>query len=115
LYMVLFHFAGKTVTGGPRVVSAQWFQLFYEFMLSFACLAGITGMIIGMIVFIRPSSLKLVESWGNQTVSVQPFIERMERRFVAIDDWVERHTRLFGGLVVLLSFLIGFFIWEVMR
>jgi hypothetical protein len=115
LYLVLFHFAGKTVTGGPPAVSAQWFLMLYEFMLSFACLAGITGMIVGMIVFIRPSSLKLVESWGNRAVSVQPYFERLERRFVAIDDWVEHHTRLFGGVVLLLSCLIGFLIWEVMR
>jgi hypothetical protein len=115
LYLVLFQFAGKTVTGGPRAVSAQWFLLLYEFMLSFACLAGITGMIVGMIVFIRPSSLKLAESWGNRAVSVQPFFERLEQRFVAIDDWVARHTRLFGGVVLLLSFFLGFLIWEVMR
>jgi hypothetical protein len=115
LYLVLFQFAGKTATVGAQAVSAQWFLLLYEFMLSFACLAGITGMVVGMIVFIRPSSLKLVESWGNQTVSVQPFFERLEQRFVAIDDWVERHTRLFGGVVLLLSFFIGFLIWEVMR
>jgi hypothetical protein len=115
LYLVLFQFSGKSTAGGSQGVSAQWFLLLYEFMLSFACLAGVTGMIVGMIVFIRPSSLKLVESWGNQTVSVQPFFERLEQRFTALDVWVEQHTRLFGGVVLLLSFFIGFLIWEVMR
>jgi hypothetical protein len=115
LYLVLFQFAGKSATGGAQTVNAQWFSLLYEFMLSFACLAGVTGMIVGMIVFIRPSSLKLVESWGNRTVSVQPFFERLERRFTALDVWVEQHTRLFGSVVLILSFFIGFLIWEVMR
>jgi hypothetical protein len=115
LYLVLFHFAGQAAKPGPGMVSTEWWNLLYEFMLSFACLAGITGMIVGMIVFIRPSSLKLVESWGNRAVSVQPYFERLERRFVAIDDWVERHTRLFGCVVLLLSLFIGFLIWEVMR
>jgi hypothetical protein len=115
LYMALFRFTGRTPKLEIGAVSAEWFNLFYESMLSFGCLAGIVGMIVGMIVFIRPSALKLAESWGNQSVSVEPVFERLERRFTTVDLWVEHHTRLFGGVVLLLSFLIGFFIWEVMR
>lgn len=115
LYLVLFHLAVTVGRPASQLASTQWFPLFYEAMLSFACLAGIVGMIIGMIVFIRPSSLKLAESWGNRSVSLDPALQRLERRFVLIDIWVERHTRLFGGMVLLFTFLIGFVIWEVMR
>lgn len=114
LYLALFQFAGNAAGSGPRIAGA-WSGLFYEFMLSFACLAGVVGMIVGMIVFIRPSSLKLAESWGNRSVSLQPLIERLEHRFGIIDVWVERHTRLFGGVALLCALLIGFLVWEVMR
>ncbi|HEX5054888.1 MAG TPA: hypothetical protein VFX02_00170 [Gammaproteobacteria bacterium] len=114
LYLVLFHLA-VTPAKVEQAVAYQWFPLFYESLLSFACLAGIIGMIVGMIVFIRPSSLKLAESWGNQSVSLQPLVERLERRFDMVDLWVERHTRLFGGMVVLFACLIGLLVREVMR
>jgi hypothetical protein len=48
-------------------------------------------------------------------VSLQPLIERLERRFDMVDLWVERHTRLFGGVVVLFACLIGLLVREVMR
>lgn len=114
LYMALFQFAGSTAGAGARI-AGESSRLFYEFMLVFACLAGVVGMIVGMIVFIRPSSLKLAESWGNRSVSLQPLFGRLERRFGMIDVWVERHTRLFGGVVLLFACLIGFLVWEVMR
>jgi hypothetical protein len=115
LYLALFRFAGESPKLGLHNISAEWFQLLYEFMLIFSCLAGIIGTIVGMIVFIRPSSLKLAESWGNRSVSVEPVFERLERRFTTVDIWVERHTRLFGGVVLLLSCFTGFLIWEVIR
>ena len=114
LYLVLFQLAA-TPARVEQSVAAQWFPLFYESLLSFACLAGVIGMIVGMIVFIRPSSLKLAESWGNQSVSLQPLFERLEHRFGMVDLWVERHTRLFGGVVLLCAFLTGLLVWEVMR
>lgn len=114
LYMALFQFAGGAPGSASRI-AGEWSRLFYDFMLSFACLAGVAGMIVGMIVFIRPSSLKLAESWGNRSVSLQPLFERLERRFGMIDVWVERHTRLFGGVVLFCTLLIGFLIGEVMR
>jgi hypothetical protein len=114
LYLALFRFAGNARGAEPGAAGA-WSGLFFEFMLSFACLAGVAGMIVGMIVFIRPSSLKLAESWGNRSVSLQPLVERLERRFGIIDIWVERHTRLFGGVVLFCALLIGLLIGEVMR
>jgi hypothetical protein len=114
LYLALFRFAGTAAVSSPASAGV-WSGLLYEAMLSVACLAGIIGMIVGMIVFIRPSSLKLAESWGNRSVSLQPLIAGLERRFGMIDRWVERHTRLFGGLVLLSSMLIGLPLWEVMR
>jgi hypothetical protein len=114
LYLALFRFAGNA-RGSEPGVAGGWSGLFFEFMLSFACLAGVAGMIVGMIVFIRPSSLKLAESWGNRAVSLQPFFERLEHRFGIIDIWVEHHTRLFGGMVLFCALLIGLLIGEVVR
>ncbi len=81
-------------------------QLLISVAIMLTHVAGLAGLSIGMIVFIRPSALKTVEMWGNRWVSCNRLFSYAERNIMFFDRWVERHTRLYGLTVLCMASLI---------
>jgi len=64
---------------------------------------GIFTLIVGVIVFVRPSALKAFEAAANRWLTPRRALRGFEREFRGPSTWLERHPRGWGTIVALVS------------
>ena len=107
LYYVFAHFDPVFfITNARDVESITLMTILADSLVAMICVAGIIGLIVGSIVFIRPSVLKPVEAWANRWTSLNWMSQYTERNILSMDKWVGQHTRLYGVLVLIAAVLI---------
>lgn len=67
-------------------------------------------LVFGLVVTVRPSLLKTPERWADRWVRVPAVGNTLDRRYHPLENAVESHPRLLGGLVALAS---GFLLWRL--
>ena len=83
--------------------------------LVFLCLAfSVLTFFIGLVIMIRPSLLKRLETWGNQWFAVDNSLKRLDVQLKAPDQVFGRRPRLMGFLVSVGSLYILVRLWAMM-
>jgi len=66
-------------------------------------IASILALIVGTIVFVRPSALKAAERWANRWVTTRPYTRGLEREYSGLDERLTRYPRIWGTIVACTS------------
>lgn len=66
---------------------------------------GLFALVIGVVVFVRPSALKAFETWANRWVTPRRATRGLEREFRGIEAWLLRHARGWGIAVAVVTCL----------
>lgn len=66
-------------------------------------LASILALIVGTVVFVRPSALKDLEHTANRWVTPRRYTYSLEREYSGLDERLSRYPRAWGTVVALLS------------
>ena len=61
-------------------------------------LTSIAAIIVGTVVFVRPSALKNVERWANRWLSPRRISRDLDREYHPADTWASKHPRLAGTI-----------------
>lgn len=64
-------------------------------------LTSIAAIIIGTVVFVRPSALKNVEGWANRWLSPRGITRDLDREYHHADTWASKNPRLAGTLAAI--------------
>lgn len=105
LYLIIFQLDVSSLT--LRRVNPFGLQTWaFEAMMTVTLLVGVIGLCIGMVLMLRPSLLKPLESWGNRWVTTPENALDRDLTGDVIESWVVQHTRLFGLLVFLAASVI---------
>ena len=64
---------------------------------------GVFALIIGVVVFVRPSALKTFETWANRWVTPRRALKGLDREVRGVDDWIARHPRGWGVVIAIVS------------
>lgn len=91
----------------PHALETFWFNLSQDIVVTGICLAAVTGLLAGMMMLTAPVFLKSLDSMSNRRVSTQGVIDYIERSVFNLDQWGEKHTRVYGALVLSLATLIA--------
>lgn len=88
-------------------IEAFWFGLSADIVITGVCLAAVVGLLAGMMMLTVPVFLKSLGSHSNRWISTQGVIDYIERSVFNLDQWGEKHTRIYGVLVLSLAALIA--------
>jgi len=69
-------------------------------------LGNLLALLVGLVVLLRPSLLKVLETWSNRWVDTEKTIKTLDSRLDLTDKIKPEHLRLFGLLVVIGSLFI---------
>jgi len=64
---------------------------------------GLFALVVGAVVFLRPSALKSFEAWVNRWLSPRQILRPAEREFHAAERWMRRHPRGWAAAIALVS------------
>lgn len=65
---------------------------------------GLFALVVGAVVFVRPSALKSFEAWSNRWLTPRRALRGIEsREYQGAEQWVRRHPRGWGVVIALLS------------
>lgn len=75
-------------------------------------------LLFGATMALKPSTLKVIEHLANRWISTRQLTQPLEKQYKPIDNWVQRHPRPFGVLLILLAgynltFLLMFFVKNI--
>ena len=69
-------------------------------------LVAVLGVMVGTIVFVRPSALKDVEDWANRWITPRRLTRGLDREYNPADAWVSRHPRAWGIAITLAAGIV---------
>ena len=102
LYEVLFRIDPASVN---RAVSGftehPLAQVLVDAAFGYVYIAGVFAVVLGIVIFLRPSMLKGFEAWSNRWVATEELGSFLDERNHTPDQWVARHPRLFGSVVII--------------
>lgn len=107
LHYLIFGFSNKAMLPYlPKLLSTTT----WEWLLQAGCLFFLITcsfiLIFGLLVFIRPSQLKRFEEKANHWVSTRQAFKGMSSDIDHANRLVNRHPKIFGGVVVVVSLLV---------
>jgi hypothetical protein len=79
------------------------YAVLYDAIRIIMLLTGVSSLVIGVIVFIRPSRLKSIESWSNRWVSTRRASRSLVEEKDQINQLAYKNPRLVGIIFVCLS------------
>ena len=110
LYLVLFVIGDQPILQHSIESGESMSGWLLEMTLVMATLGGVIGVCFGVVILLRPSMLKPLEAWGNRWFHLPE--ELLDKEMGQhLEAWVSKNTRLFGGLVLLCSLLMWFFVF----
>ena len=77
-------------------IMADWLRVMMLFVSTLTLIIGIT-------IFLRPSSLKSFEAWANRWISTRQAARPLAKEYKKLDQIVLSHPRIVGFAVVILS------------
>lgn len=92
-----------------------WPAVMIEITVGVIYLSAFLGIIVGLILLMRPSLLKGIERLSNHWIAAGDMMtHQMEKQFHLPDRWVEKHPRLFGLLDLVGALLVIIVMWEAL-
>jgi hypothetical protein len=97
VYMFWFWFATHgSFARLPVIHSQAASEWLYESALIFFRVAGIFGVLVGLVIILRPSLLKGIEAWGNRWVGTERLAKSLDRRKELPASWFPGRPRVFA-------------------
>ena len=96
----------ELIVGVPELAGQGVTGMLLEGALLVLGVGNLFALVVGIIVFVRPSLLKGVESWGNRWIESDRFMETLDRQVDVTDSWLSQNPRLIGVLAVIGSLYI---------
>jgi hypothetical protein len=88
---------------GPNRLFGAWLGESLRYVL----LAGNLGaLVFGVVFLVRPSALKSLEAWADKRISERKAVKPLEKMRMSADQFLRRHPRAVGVLVVLGSLYV---------
>jgi hypothetical protein len=94
----------------PAVINPYLSEWFYSTVYYLLAIANLLAVVVGIVVFVRPSLLKGIEQTLNKWVTAGPGLKKLdETHEISLDVLPGGHPRLFGlavalgGLYIMLS------------
>ena len=78
-----------------------WSNILVDAAIMVLTLGNILSLIVGVIVILRPSLLKGLESRANTWIESDQFFQSLDTRIDMTEHWLNRHPRLIGLLVII--------------
>lgn len=95
--------------GADASVTGIWIGVLVDAAFGWIYISCAMAIVIGIIVTIRPSYLKGVETRLNTWVDTAEKAQLLDRKINILDEWVCGHPRVFGIISLLASLLIATF------
>lgn len=73
----------------------------------FLFIGNLFAFAIGLIIFIRPSLLKNIESKANHWITARPYTRKLETFHPELEQHVMSHSRIYGLLLIIASIYIA--------
>lgn len=109
LYRLLFDFPLENYAGiMPAVLTTDVWAWLLETLRIFLIVIGVFTLYIGLVVLIRPSNIKGLETQANRWISTRQKLAAINRTIPTLDSVAERAPRLFGGIVFLAAVTLLF-------
>jgi len=90
-----------------RGVGPPRFSAWLSESLRYVLLAGNSvALLFGLVFLVRPSALKSLEAWADRRISERTAIKPLEKMRMSADQFVRRHPRAVGVLVILGSLYV---------
>lgn len=110
-YMLVFYTSRENILNGIDAFAQgafyQWlFLILYHVLLVLNALA----LVIGIIVFFRPSLLKRLEKWGNRWVRIEEKLARFDKIYEIPENILPGRPRWFGSFVSLSSLYVMYYL-----
>lgn len=67
---------------------------------SILVIGNAAGLILGVVIFVRPSALKGTESWANHWIASEKAVEFLDRRDDRAEGFAHRYPRRVGGVIL---------------
>lgn len=64
-------------------------------------LGALVGLVVGLVLMLRPGMLRALEAWGNRSYSERRAMKPMEAMNFTVDRWIVSSPRLSGALIAL--------------
>lgn len=80
----------------PVIYSVSASGWVYDSLLLFLRGAGIFGLLAGLVIALRPSLLKGMETWGNRWVATDRYAKSLDQQKELPPQWFPGRPRLFG-------------------
>jgi len=77
----------------------------------FMLICGAVIVLLGVAIFIRPSQLKVVESWANHWVSTRKQAQPLSAEHNSVNQLAYKYPRLTGLIIVILSLYASIFLF----
>jgi len=110
IYVLGFYSGVTATTAGLEMLAVttfgKWLLVTCYYILIVLC--GL-GLIAGIVIFIRPSLLKSLESWGNRWIDTQSPLQRFDDIHDIPTNVLPGKPRLFGCFVLLGAIYIAYF------
>jgi len=88
-------------------VGPERFSAWLSESLRYVLLAGNSGaLLFGLVFIVRPSALKSLEAWADRRISERKAIKPLEKMRMSADQFLRRHPRAVGVLVILGSLYV---------
>ncbi len=116
LYMFwVWYDPARVQPGLPVIYSPAASDWIYDSLVIMLRGAGVAGLVAGLVIGLRPSLLKRLESWGNRWIATDRWTKSLDRQQDLPPEWFPGRPRLFGIGITAGSLYIMFqcakFIW----
>lgn len=85
----------------PVIINATISQWLYTALVLLIFIADIVVFIIGLIILVRPSILKGIESWSNRWIDSEKALKNLDKEYELKIEWFPKYPRVFGLFIVL--------------
>jgi len=111
LFILIFLLFKLDVTSFVKIFfSSQKFysinEIIFSSMAIIGKLAGVAGIIVGVILLFSPSQMKKIENKVNIWFSTQNMIDKLDETHHDIDTFIYQHTVLFGLIGLIISIFL---------
>lgn len=110
LYEALFVLNEKQIEQllmADSAVRNMWSGVLLDATFGWIYITGVVALLIGILVVIRPSYLKGIETRMNYWVETEKYTHSLDNRNQILDEWVCAHPKTFGIISVIGSVIVA--------
>ncbi len=108
LYAALFHYDAKAIAHVFQPRASVWAESMVQAGWWLAMVAGLAGLVVGVLLMAKPALLQSAEAWANRAYSGRRATKPFEMMNFSPDRWVTSSPRASGAVIAIGSIYIAF-------